>query len=468
VYGPYGPLGFFVNYSLFEAEKSLSAYDQGIAANAGGIATSAWWELLGAISTYAVAIAKWGKSYDGTILEREIWDYLDPAEEFDPNDPDTDDDEVPYLLDPRDWRSSFDASVGYVNELYAELDSIQEYWGETTGWYIALASGCMLNGSYTADSAPFGNPGFIGLPDMSNWTWAAYEAVNDTIVSQILQIPDAVPSPLAGVSLKNYLLGGFGPASDVPEMLLTGAGYNLTEIKILTGGLIDYNDANNYTKDYVLGLWGFGDGIIETVRATYKALVPWSSFEYLMITLEAGQPCCGPDAASFIKRAVKEFNVREDGNYRMPWIQHGNDLDDSGDVSPIPLGKLSPNGVDLGGETIYVNVAVDLEVDDAGTVTVEIEYDEDGQIDPRDSLRWKENGAPEKFWGDGEDELEDWEWQIYSVSDLPNQIRDGDTILWESTPMEGPIPGYETPVILGVALVSVIGLIYVVMKKRKK
>jgi hypothetical protein len=427
-YGPYGPLGFIGNWSLFDAGADLVALGDFANASillgggpffgAANIANLSIPEMLYGIGAYADAIAKWGEEYDGTILEREVWDYLDPAEEFDPNDPDTDDDEVPFLLDPRDWHNAYMNARGYFTDIYSELESIQQYWGWQTGWWAALAGGCAQ---------------IYAIPSRDNFT--AYEAVNTSIYEQLLAITDPV--------VQGTLMFLMNTPSDIGDILTGVPNFGL--------------GVGNYTTDWVLGLWAFVDTVIETTIATYQG-ASLSKFGYLLSTLEAGQPCCGPDSASFIKRAIKEFNIRK-GPYKIPWLEYGKDLNLDGSVSAVEYGAKSPNtGQDLGGETIYIYAEVDIEVDDAGTVTIEFEYLDD-QIDPRDDIR---------LGGDGEDELEDWEWQVYSVSDQPNIMKDGDTIFWQSDPIEAPIPGYETPIIIGVSLVSVIGLIYVVMKKRKR
>jgi hypothetical protein len=430
-YGPYGPLAFIANYSVWNATTWGSTGSKTVAGEAQAKLTGAIINLAGLYGTglrsFADMIATWGEDYDGTILEREIWDLLDPAEEFDPNDPDVDDDEVPYLLDPRDWANSYYNMRGYSNELYGALDGIQQYWGAASGWYVTLAGGC------------------LGLSDFT-----AYKDVNASIFKQVMNLKGNVDVALPGsggvlttMALSSFIYSQINISSDVAYAL------KQAPEGVYTPGI--------FGQDYVQGLWGFLDAIVETTRNTFKALLP-DKFGFLFQQLEAGQPCCGP-SADFIKRAVKEFNIRG-GPYKIPFIQYGKDLDNNGEVSAVPINTFSPNtGVDISGETIYIYAEVDVEVDDAGTVTVGIEY-KDGQLDPKDVL----DGETVK----DSDELDDWEWVFPKASDAPTQIKDGDTILWESTPMEGPIPGYETPVILGVALVSVIGLIYVIMRKRKK
>ncbi len=180
-YGPFGPAGFIANYSTTAAAALVSGIGNlTVLGGAQAVADQAQLQMAASIGTFETAIAKWGESYDGTLLEREVWDYLDPAEEFDPNDPDTDDDEVPYLLDPRDWRNAFDNMVGYTNEIYGEIDSIQQWWGSTSstsawmtpGWYIALAGGCAQIPGFTPGARMFDN-------------FSAYMAVNDTIFAQL-------------------------------------------------------------------------------------------------------------------------------------------------------------------------------------------------------------------------------------------------------------------------------------------
>ena len=433
-YGPYGPLAFIANYSVWNATTWGSIASKTVAGAAQANLTGAIINLAGLFGTglrsFADIITTWGESYDGTIVEREIWDFLDPAEEFDPNDPDVDDDEVPYLLDPRDWANSYYNMRGYSNELYGALDGVQQYWGAKTGWWATLAGGCAK------------------LLGMDPTPWAAYEDVNASIYEQVINLkgdvkvaPPGSGGVLSEIPLWQFVLGAITTPSNLSDMLSIPAAYG------------DYS----YGTDYVLGLWGFLDGIVETTRNSFKALLP-DKFGFLFNQLEAGQPCCGP-AADFIKRAVKEFNIRG-GPYKIPFIQYGKDLDNNGEVSVVPINTFSPNtGADLGGETIYIYAEVDVEVDDAGTVTVGIEY-KDGQLDPKDVL----SGETVK----DSDELDDWEWVFPKASDAPTQIKDGNTILYETTPMAGPIPGYEIPVLIGVSLVSVIGLIYVIMRKRKK
>lgn len=257
---------------------------------------------------------------------------------------------------------------------------------------------------------------------------------------------------LAAQPVKNATVHG-AMAGNLPPALL----YVLGNITVAMGAGINYPLASYIFSTYV----------VNNIKHNVLSSVP-DKFGYLLQLLEAGQPCASP-AADFIKKAVEEFNIRE-GPYRIPWISYGEDFlglmgapGADGSISPIPYG-LTVNGVPMGGETIYIYASVDVEVDDAGTVTVSIEYDEDGQLDPRDVIDNLIDPDPDY----DPDELEDWEWVFPKASDGPTQMKDGDTIFYETTPMEGPIPGYEVTIIIGVSLVSVIGLIYVIMRKRKK
>jgi len=354
----------------------------------------------GSILTWPELMAIYSESYDGTILDREVWDYLDPAEEFDPNDPDTDDDEVPYLLDPRDWRTSWDNTKALKDYILGRADTIQ---AALDNWFL-----------YTTT--------------LSDGEWAV---VNVTLA--------AIP------------------------------GLNTILLSIV--------DTNMVLSAYMLGSY-----IHQNVKLSTEYSVP-DKAGYLLTMLEAGQPCCGPNSEDFLAKVLEEFNINEDLLWRIPWVATGEDylglmgapLASSAaadGISAIPVGTnymaLGMIPVPMGGETIYVYAEVKLEYE-GGTITYEVEY-QDGQIDPRDLVRNQPlymslYGTPLE---DDPDELKDWEWDIYSVGGAPNTIKDGDDILWQSTGIESAIPGYEVTVILGVSLVSVVGLIYVIMRKRKK
>jgi hypothetical protein len=433
-YGPYGPLAFILNYSVTNATTWGNGVQQTVASAILAEANAAISQIQLGIKTWTELMALYGESYDGTILEREVWDYLDPAEEFDPDDPDTDDDEVPFLLDPRDWRSSYDNMNLIKADIFGRLNAIQQWWGsQATGWYGDLLTQTGLAG----------------------FNFEAYEAINATIVEQIFAIPLTNTVSVA-------LPGGRGALTTMPLAYLLNSsipqlGVNISELAGYDAfGLPPLTGIGEYDVDYVLGIYGFVDGVIETVRNTFNALIP-DKAGYLLNTLEAGQPCCGP-ATDFIVKVLDEFNINDEVLWKIPWIEHGEDLNLDGAVNEMPIGTMSPNtGADLGGETIYIYAYAEFSVDAAGTVTVEIEYQDD-QLDPKDVLEGDSDPA----------ELKDWEFVFPKASDAPTQIKRGDTILWESTPIEGAIPGYEIHIIVGVSLVSVIGLIYVVMRKRKR
>jgi hypothetical protein len=302
---------------------------------------------------------------------------------------------------------------------------MQTNWAAQTGWWATIAGGCALAGP---------------PPDFD-----AYEAVNNTIVQQINQISLTHMTTYGGAVIPlRYFLLGLGVPSDPLHML--------------TGTYMSAVGLSNYTEDYVLGFWGLASGILETIRETLEAYGR-DPAAYLFELMEAGQPPAEP-AADFLKRAVKEFNHDEDDLIKLPFVEYGRDIDKDGEVSVLPLGiKDRFTGEDLGGETIYVYGYLDLDVSDDGILTIEVEYQDD-QIDPKDDLRWLAYG----FDVDGEDELEDYEVEFFGDDTV---WKDGDTQFWVYGGVE-QIPGYEVTVILGASAFAIMGLIYVVMKKRKK
>ena len=67
------------------------------------------------------------------------------------------------------------------------------------------------------------------------------------------------------------------------------------------------------------------------------------------------------------------------------------------------------------------------------------------------------------------DELEDWE-VVFTYSEYGSQSKvqymDGDDIFYEKAGVD-QIPGFEVTIIIGASALSILGLIYIVMKKRK-
>jgi hypothetical protein len=319
----------------------------------------------------------------------------------------------------------------YGNHIYNGIDAIQDNWADAgnplnppvgAGWWITLA----------LTASPLGAG-----------SWLGYEAVNATIDAQLTNMKDQTMAGLIRTTAAGLVAAGYNdPLALVTQGLLSGQYYN--------------------SSDYVFTLWIMGSLVLETVRETLEAYGR-DPAGYLFELMEAGQPPAEP-ATDFLKRAVKEFNHDEDDLIKLPFVAYGRDIPSvlgpaDGEVSVLPLGIVDRfTGFPLGGETIYIYGYLDLDVSDDGILTIEVEYQDD-QIDPKDDLRWLAYG----FDVDGEDELEDYEVEFFGDDTV---WKDGDTQFWVYGAVE-QIPGYEVTIILGASAFAIMGLIYVVMKKRK-
>jgi hypothetical protein len=226
-----------------------------------------------------------------------------------------------------------------------------------------------------------------------------------------------------------------------------------------------------YGHIYLTGSYVLNYFVLGQIRQEVIALIP-DKFNYLWQLLWAGLPTYVPQG-DFLARMLKDFRAEDhfDGDhlYGISGLSYGQDILTSsgtpgqdGDVSGIPYGAtiVSPivGAIPLPGETIYMYVYPKVTLTES-TITIKVEY-MNGQIDPSDLSI---------FGGDNEDELKDFE-VVFPYGDTGAQgtitIQDGDDIIAQWGGVE-QIPGFEVSILLGVSVLSIIGLIYVVMKKRK-
>jgi hypothetical protein len=423
-YGPYGSLVWLANYSTYVVSQIVALGPlAGIAAAAQAEANQAQIACALAIDTYANVIDQFSKKYDGVILDRETWDFQKDLAKLDEK-PDDKDNPAPFFADPADWNDVAEHLQAYQYYIGSGIDSIQAHWADlnpsSPGWYATLAGGCI---KYFYP--PYSQGALALLP---------YQYVNDTIYNQLLAISDPV--------LRGTLLYLMAQPNDLGA-LITGSSLPGTN--------------GTYSEDYVLGLFGFVDVVLETVYAQFHASIP-DKAGFFLGQLIAGQPAMVPQA-DFMAKVVKEYNLKDDVLYDMYGFQYGEDLDKDGEISAVPVGAESRfTGTPLGGETVYPKAYMDFSAE-GGVVTVKIEWPKN-MIDPADMYI---------FGGDNEDELKDFE-IVFPYGDTGGQgtvsYQHGTTIFWQMGGVE-QIPGFEISIILGASALSIIGLIYVIMKKRK-
>jgi hypothetical protein len=177
----------------------------------------------------------------------------------------------------------------------------------------------------------------------------------------------------------------------------------------------------------VVGLaLGTGIGGPLQVITDFEILIPKKA-GYLYLALEGGLPVYTP-VEDYLEKMVDEFRIDDE-------------VEETG-MPPID-------------GTIPIKCDVDVE---GRVITMKFEYRDDfddpyevakGELDPH--------------------HLEDWE-VVFTYSEYGSQsmrqYKDGDDIFFEMGGVE-QIPGYEVTIIIGVSALSIVGLIYVLMKKRK-
>ncbi|MFX0070378.1 MAG: hypothetical protein ACFFAO_04735 [Candidatus Hermodarchaeota archaeon] len=172
-------------------------------------------------------------------------------------------------------------------------------------------------------------------------------------------------------------------------------------------------------------------GQLLDIQPFFETYIPKAA-GYLYMALEGGLPVYTP-TGKFLDNMVEEFE---------------DDIEDSEDVNENAHPAMEG--------TIYFEADVDV---DKEAMTITMEFDFNDAYDPEDIRD-----------GDADpDELENWEVTFYyGEYGSQNKIEysHGDEIFYSKESL-AVIPGYEITIILGASAVAILGLIYVVMKKRK-
>jgi hypothetical protein len=173
------------------------------------------------------------------------------------------------------------------------------------------------------------------------------------------------------------------------------------------------------------------------IQEFFEKLIPKAG-GYLYLALTGGLPVYTP-TGKFLANMVEEFE---------------DDIEDSEDTPET-------GHPDMDGSIPY-EVSVDV---DKEAMTITIEFEMDDYIDPA-YYSPDPNGGTEI---DDPDEMEDWEVTFYYGeygSQSKIEYKHGDDIFFSKESL-AIIPGFEITIILGASAVAILGLIYVVMKKRK-
>jgi hypothetical protein len=206
-----------------------------------------------------------------------------------------------------------------------------------------------------------------------------------------------------------------------PALIAYGVPRNLTAIN----PNIPAGANNGVYTDIPYGIYLVVQGIIAGVEQIMDGILfgKQGTFWALMI---AGLPTYVPQG-DFLARVLKEFRF--------------SDKDIEYNVYCLPLG---------------VGVTLDISLD-GNDIVIDFEYDPEDPLDPTDPTETDP------------DELEDFT-AIFRYGDTGSQseviFMAGGTEFYKKGGVD-QIPGFEISIILGVSAISIIGLIYVIMKKRK-
>ncbi len=354
-----------------------------------------------------------GTKYDGSILTRDYWETTEDA--YDAN-PDDEDYEVPFLADPRDWVSAWETTNNFKNLQKAELLTLQGIWG--SNWHSA--GGANPTGTMFAHSVAV--PGTMNASDVE-----VYEYLNTTIIPGVLALAVGAGSMTAAQAAT------LEASIAVPNnMTATMESYYLSGMTTNPG---------DYQIDRVYGLWGASMLILAGASDALEFGYP-SKPGFLLQMLVGGQPVYVPQG-DFVEKIVDEFDIDDDVLYKVPYVSQ----EYVDPITKFPVYK-------------PVEAYWDISADN-GVVTVGIEY-LDAQVDPSETQKLIYPADP--------DELKDFE-MVFVYGEYGGQdsvtFKDGDTEFWKSGGID-QIPGFEISIILGASALSIIGLIFVVMKKRKR
>ena len=399
---------------------------------AGGGATTNMNMSLGMIATgisnTADLMALYNKDYDGGRVWRHKWYYNEDWEtdddfgDEDKADLDGEDDWEgfgPILGDPRDLKDIYYRLKAMKEDFRSDIMAIRTQLQGTLMEFFDLGSP---------------NPG-AGLPPLppfpymfESGAWAdLYNDTNEAIINN--------------------------PSAKGALQAVTGG--QIARINWTTAGGPDRNITGH--EDYLFTYFMFVETALATMYWQTEAF-PFDQKLELFISMVpvGGMPFQVP-IGDYLARMVKEMNFNDETLYRLPYVSTGVDLNGDGVIKGIQKGRKTLYGQDLGGEWQYVYAYADVYVE-GQVLNIDIEY-VDGQLDPKDILKGEADP----------DELSDWE-IVQTFGDVGGGgavWMSGDDILWQAGAID-QIPGYEITILLGVSGISVLAVVYVIMKKRKR
>jgi hypothetical protein len=232
----------------------------------------------------------------------------------------------------------------------------------------------------------------------------------------------------------SYATNVYGYYATVAGMGNMEALYTLLSLDGALGG----TGASYGPGSMIYTLMGAGSQVPTAIYDSFEELIPKAG-GYLYLALSGGLPVYTP-TGKFLANMIEEFE---------------DDIEDSEDTKET-------GHPDMDGSIPFeVSVKVDKE-----EMVVTMKFRMDDYIDPAYNNPKDAVGGVEL---DEPDEMEDWKVKFYySEYGSQNKIEylKGDDVFYSKESL-AVIPGFEITIIIGASAIAIIGLIYVIMKKRK-
>jgi len=346
--------------------------------------------------------ALYNKKYEGVILTRDSWDFAKDLTDLE-DDPDEEDQEAPFIEDPKDLYDSFLYFNDFLNDEFLLIDQMI---------YSLIA----LNATFQASAG-------------SNYWYGVNNTIGKLINGSIIQgfLDEGYSAPvalaMAAQTWEYFFLGG----------LLTNCFDTMIDAYLNA-------DGTHPMQSGAMGLMGIVPFFVDET--------PQDDKEYVRMLLDGGIPASQP-VDHWLERLLDAFDIDEDR-----WF--GDDDTIYQDIT-LYYATIDATGIKPKSVTgVYVSDDLQtggIEVDGL-VVTCEVEWQEPLLNDPKDP----------------DSQREDYD-IVWTYGDTGGQSKTeyfkGDECFYSIEGISPTIVGYEVSILLGAGAIATLGLIYVVIKKRR-
>jgi hypothetical protein len=357
--------------------------------------------------TRAEVAARYHKTYEGVVLTRDSWDFAQDLKDLE-DDPDEEDQEAPFIEDPKDLYDSFLYFNGFLNEEFLLIDNLI---------YSLIA----LNATYQ-------NLNKLGAP----WTnfWAGINGtigklINGSIIQSYVDEGYSYPVALAMAAVSWSYFFAAGLLANCFDTLLDAF---LNE------------DGTHPMQNGAMGLMGIVPFFVDET--------PQDDKEYVRMLLDGGIPASQP-VDHWLERLLDAFDIDEDRWFGDDDVIYQDITLHYATIDASGINPKSVTGVYVGDDLQTGGITVDGLV-----VTCEVEWPEGLLNNPTDP----------------DSQREDYD-IVWTYGDTGGQSKTeyfkGDEVFYSIEGISPTIVGYEVSILLGAGAIATLGLIYVVIKKRR-